>query len=375
MSGFYWASSLTGGGTGALDKIDGSDLADGDKAVVSITDTGMYCYNLNASSGETESSPNVISPDSNAGTKRWELEFFIPVSSSDNKGPKNKLINGNFDFWQRGTSFSATGYTADRWYFTEGSSNTTVVSRGSFTIGQTDVPGNPKYYLQLARTSTTSDDVLEQRIESAYTLAGETVTVSGYIKGTAAHTVDLLLRQNFGTTGSPSSDVDTASQEISVTTSWAKFELTFSLASISGKTLGTDDNDYLSAVFTLASAEGNDTFQLARVQVEKGSVATEFEERPIGTELALCQRYYQIIRYLFSGNVSSGSNYWFFCYVGVPFRDIPTVTFSSSVQVYNFSTASPTYSEVRADSISGYKAATGTDVGIYDQICTATAEL
>ena len=34
------------------------------------------------------------------------------------------------------------------------------------------------------------------------------------------------------------------------------------------------------------------TFNITGVQVELGSTATPFEFRPIGTELALCQRYY-----------------------------------------------------------------------------------
>jgi hypothetical protein len=38
------------------------------------------------------------------------------------------------------------------------------------------------------------------------------------------------------------------------------------------------------------------TFTL--VQLEPGPVATPFEQRPIGTELALCQRYYEVINYL-----------------------------------------------------------------------------
>ena len=67
---FYVASALIGGGTGALDAIDGTDLADLDAAFVQ-TDGTIYFYHLDATSGAAESSPDIIKPDTNAGTKRW----------------------------------------------------------------------------------------------------------------------------------------------------------------------------------------------------------------------------------------------------------------------------------------------------------------
>jgi len=72
MSNIYGATSLLGGGSGALDKIDGTDLLDGDSCEV-VTSLGVYHYHLDATSGATESSPYVVSPDSNAGDKRWVL--------------------------------------------------------------------------------------------------------------------------------------------------------------------------------------------------------------------------------------------------------------------------------------------------------------
>jgi hypothetical protein len=72
MSNFYGATGLIGGAAGDLDNIDGTSLAAGDGAVV-ITSTTAYLFYLNASSGAVESSPYVISPDANAGNKRWIL--------------------------------------------------------------------------------------------------------------------------------------------------------------------------------------------------------------------------------------------------------------------------------------------------------------
>lgn len=68
----YGAIALTGGTAGALDAINGALLSDGDTAIVA-TGTRVYVYSLDADSAAVESSPAVISPDSNAGDKRWVL--------------------------------------------------------------------------------------------------------------------------------------------------------------------------------------------------------------------------------------------------------------------------------------------------------------
>jgi hypothetical protein len=69
----YSCSALTGGGTGALDAINGSQLTDGDVAIVVTSTAQLYVFRLNATSARSEASPTVIAPDTNAGDKRWEL--------------------------------------------------------------------------------------------------------------------------------------------------------------------------------------------------------------------------------------------------------------------------------------------------------------
>jgi len=68
----YKKIALTGGAVGALDSVDGANLLDNDEAHVYVNGSA-YHYQLDASSGATENSPYVISPDANAGTKRWIL--------------------------------------------------------------------------------------------------------------------------------------------------------------------------------------------------------------------------------------------------------------------------------------------------------------
>lgn len=75
MAEIFVAHGRTGGTTGMLDAIDGNDVADKDMAVVIEGPSGAaFFYHLDADSGAAESDPDVIAPDSNAGTKRWILQ-------------------------------------------------------------------------------------------------------------------------------------------------------------------------------------------------------------------------------------------------------------------------------------------------------------
>lgn len=76
----YKKTSLTGGGTDDLDGVDGNNLFGGELAFVHTATKEFYVYQLNATSAQGESSPDIISPDENAGDKRWEL--LTPMSPS-----------------------------------------------------------------------------------------------------------------------------------------------------------------------------------------------------------------------------------------------------------------------------------------------------
>jgi hypothetical protein len=71
----YLATSLIGGGAGALDAIDGAALVDGDTAVVFVGNNPAmaHFYVLDADNAGAESSPDTIAPDANGGDKRWIL--------------------------------------------------------------------------------------------------------------------------------------------------------------------------------------------------------------------------------------------------------------------------------------------------------------
>jgi hypothetical protein len=226
-------------------------------------------------------------------------------AASINNGPlagmRNAIINGNFDIWQRGTSFASpsdAAYTADRWAVRFNNTGATrTLSRQSFALGQTDVPGEPTYFMRFAQSVAGSGGTftqLDQRIESVRTFAGQQVTISFWAKAAASTTMpSVAFQQLFGTGGSPSSlNQTTAGSSLALTTTWQKFSYQVTLPSISGKTLGTDNNDALIAVFFMP-LNATFTIDIAQVQVEPGPVATPFERRPIGTELALCQRYYE----------------------------------------------------------------------------------
>ena len=207
---------------------------------------------------------------------------------------KNKVINGKFDIWQRGTSFTADGYTADR-FALRLSGATATVSRQSFTVGQTDVPENPTYFLRLAVTTGDNSCRIETLLEDVINSSGKTFTVSFWAKGTnpAGGNLEVIGRQEFGSGGSTA--VTVSAGTITLTGSWQRFTKTFTFASVSGKTLGAN-NSYGIDIRQPGSDTGTAawTLDIANIQLEEGNVATAFQTAT-GTlqgELAACQRYY-----------------------------------------------------------------------------------
>jgi len=79
----YFRTSLTGGTDFCMDNIDGARLNDGDTCVV-VAAGVKYEYWLSASSGATENSPLVISPDTTDGNKRWLLVSAVAQTAADN---------------------------------------------------------------------------------------------------------------------------------------------------------------------------------------------------------------------------------------------------------------------------------------------------
>ena len=227
---------------------------------------------------------------------------------------KNKIINGDFTINQRAfTSNTTSGaYNFDRWLQTNGgTSGTLTITPQTFTPGAAPVSGyEGSTFIQCITAAGANTDtyaLFSQRIEDVRTFAGQTATVSFWAKATSGTPkIAIETEQLFGSGGSPSSAVTTAGGTATLSTSWARYSVTVSVPSISGKTIGTTANTsslsinlWLSAGSSFASRASsiglqNATFQIWGVQVEDGSVATAFNTATgtIQGELAACQRYY-----------------------------------------------------------------------------------
>ena len=291
----------------------------------------------------------VVSTTANAAMPKAGGTFTGNITvPSINSGPlagfRNAIINGNFDIWQRGTSFTGSEYGADRWYQVR-VGTTHTGTRQSFTLGQTAVPGEPKYFCRTVVTSVAgaaNQSLLQQRIEDVRTFAGQQVTVSFWAKVDATKNISVEFAQVFGSGGTPSALVPAiGTTKVSIGTSWQKVTVTATVPSISGKTLGTSNDSTLnlnlwfdagssfnSRTDTLGQQSG--TFDIAQVQIEAGPVATPFERRPIGTELELCLRYYQIVADSAAFGTSNTTTACLLKYVfPVPMRASPTRTLST----------------------------------------------
>jgi len=247
----------------------------------------MTSYTTNAAYPYPAATDQLVDYPTTAGSLAGYLDF-LPN--------RNRIINGAFDVWQRGGGgFIATDgmYTADQWRYSQtGAGGTHTVTRVDQPTGSTLIGGmNPRYYLRLSNTvvGSATAQIIGQRIEDVRTLAGESCTLSAWIKGTATSITAKAL-QNFGSGGSPSSSVTTTLGTATPTTSWVRLHVHFTMPSLSGKTIGTAENSFVEILFDCGSSLG--TLDLWGVQLEQNTTQTAFEREPIQQTLAKCQRYY-----------------------------------------------------------------------------------
>lgn len=254
-----------------------------------------------------------------------------PDSSVENTaatgfGFKNRIINGAMMIDQRNAGASVTpllgisNYTLDRWNLQNSQSSKLSVQQ------VVDSPAGFKYSLKVtvaAQYAPIATDYfgIAQPIEGlnvidfAFGTSGAaTITLSGQVKSSVTGTYSCRLTNN------ATNRSYIATYTISSANTWTPLVLTIT-GDITG-TWATDNTIGVSLYFDLGSGAnyngtaglwqaGNltrttgsisfvnqvagSTWQIAAVQLEKGSTATAFDARPYGTELALCQRYYQRI--------------------------------------------------------------------------------
>lgn len=245
-----------------------------------------------------------------------------PQGLKGEQGPavgENLLINPDFQINQRGkTSYSASGYTVDRWQCREVSGN--VVTQTSYGI------------------STTSGMI--QYVENIGRYAGKTFTFSGELQNGTIQSV----------TGTLSSTT--------VSNSYMQFTL---------RANGVD------CACTLKQGNWKWT------KFEMGDEATPFYPRPYADELALCQRYYEEMPLstvgVCGGSQSFGTAGANASFIMIPFKETkriaPTVTVGGRFGGYSTKNTS----ETTADAFIGYWGAASSTPGYTTLSFTADAEI
>ena len=239
---------------------------------------------------------------------------------------KNLIINGAMQFNQRGNSTGQTGlnYQMDRWQHginllgTWSSSQSTVAPDGfgnSWKMNCTTANASPSASAQFYLYTRLEGQTLQQIKKG--TANAQQLTLSFWCRCNKTGNFQTNLR-----------DADNTRQVGAVVTINSADTWEYKTITFPADTTGVLDNDNawsLSVEFwldggsdftsgsvptaweaavntdraagtTLALGDStSNEFYITGVQLEVGSVATEFERRPYGTELALCQRYYQTI--------------------------------------------------------------------------------
>ena len=262
------------------------------------------------------------------GSELMRAETAQDAFSLIGAGRRNMIINGRFLVSQRGTYTSLTTPTSNTYYLDRWFWNGTINGNSQIQL-KTDQVVNGftnlnTYYYTSSNTIASSGQIIEASLWSH--LKGKKVTYSAWVK-TNNPRVGLRFYtgvQNYGPRHSGSGN-------------WEYLTWTFTIPS--GATNLYPLVDSYNGVFN----DGSNTYiEITMVQVEEGTIATPFEHRSYGEELALCQRYFQKFDSgRFRGlnaypnvNLTSGDQLPSFLFP-VQFRATPTMSPATATAVYD----------------------------------------
>jgi hypothetical protein len=328
------------------------------------------------------------------------------LNSGQLAGMRNRIINGDMRVSQRSGSTlispTVTGgtYTVDRFYM-----QCPVLSK--LTAQRvTDAPAGLKYSTKISVDTQYSpaagEEWIFRQVIEGQNIAdlqlglatAQVVTFSMWVKGSVAGTYSLhfvsATRSYVGT--------------INVTSAWTRQSITLTCDTTgtwattiaagvylgidlgSGSNFNNTANTWIAGSarrtadsVTLVNQVAGSTLNITGVQLELGTIATPFEQRPYGMELALCQRYYEVktldvFGYAGAAGRSIGSRFNYL----VDKRLAPTiiqiinnVNFSS----VNVTASTSTYFSGSTEGVTVYRSSTAADNSQFSETISASAEL
>lgn len=241
----------------------------------------------------------------------WVVTAAQPVPFYNNSG-RNLADNALFNIQQRGPGpfTAAVAYNLDRWVASSSGDTISIQAVQLNDAQRTQIGDEAAVWgMQNNFTGTPGAGYNQQihRVESVRRLTGKTVTVSFWAASAGAAGLQLGVSglQYFGSGGSPSPTIAFPGQLVSISQTFARYQLTFNLPSMIGKTLGTNGDDYTQFNIWYSSGVNNSVNAgglgvqsgIATIwgfQIEVGSQATPLEKLVPEVDLARCQRFYQL---------------------------------------------------------------------------------
>ena len=293
-------------------------------------------------------------------------------NTTDRYGFVNRIINGAMVIDQRNAGASVTPtdgqYTLDRWLVETSQSSKFSVQQNA---GSVTPPAGFTNYLgvtSLSAYSPVSTDYmwLSQRIEGFNvadlgfgTANAKTITLSFWVRSSLTGSFGASISNiaarvypfNYTISSADTWEYKTVTIAGDTSGTWntgngSGMRIQFNIGTGSdrlGTTSAWGSSDFRGGLTGATAVVGTNgaTFYITGVQLEVGSVATPFERRPYGTELALCQRYFYALavgnnKVIGVGSYTSSTRIDAFAFFKQSMRVNPTLVQTSGTDYYNF---------------------------------------